>query len=1154
MPAFAAKSPCGCRQIRLFLRDFWTFRRGTYGLIARRFAGGRSFCAGPSVRRSIMLAGTFHTNLFVRHRRSSTRFLTPGSATNGRGFMSISDLRSLTPNHSALGRRWALAAAALAVAATCSLPAFGQGPPHSMPDPGTIFKKKAETREIPGLSAAATDEPVAEVRIVGNKLVPTPQILNEMQTRVGRPYDPVMVQRDVRKLATKSWFVSVEPQIQQTPAGRIVTIKVVERPSIRYVEYLGNKGIRDTKLAKETGLKVGGSIDPYEVEDARRKIIDLYKTSGYNDIQVTIMEGNKATDTGVVFVIDEGAYQKVWDVQFVGNTFVSGRRLKTQIQSKPPTLMIFSGFVDREKIDADVDRLTAYYRSFGFFQAKIGRKLEFNEKGNWLTLTFVVNEGPRYEVRNVSYMGNKLFAETSLGIGAKMLPGQPFEQAKMNGDTKWLKDLYGSQGYVFADIQAEPVFLEEPGKIDLLYHIQEGKQWRVGRIFVHVDGDNPHTRIQTALNRISLHPGQICDIREIHASERRLQASSLFLNDPAKNVSPKITYRIQGTGDEEVARGHEESFRGQSPDDSVPPAAGQATAPVGPATYTTYEVPTPPEFVHSDDMMDVELFIERPTSDAAASPTGTQSVSYPPAGAAEQASPATGPAPADGANNSAYRPIVVRTQSPYQQPTTQPMPASPYAGIATGAPNGAYSSLGQPPPANPANAYAATTTGGQAPAATGPESTPVGYNAQQVRPVQYAEPLPQPPGAPVGPMTVVPPGQPVGPPPGYYQNVPLPANPQLFPSGGPEPWAKTYDDPAVDLFVDTNEAQTGRLMLGVAVNSDAGLTGQILLDEQNFDWTRYPTSWDEFTSGRAFRGGGERFRIEAMPGTQVQRYVISFQEPYLYDTPISLGLSGSYFDRQYKDWTEQRAGGRVAFGYNWTADDVSTALTYRGEDVKIFNEATPDGPFPKFEEMKGDNTLHGFKLSVANDTRDSAFLATSGHYYELSGEQVLGSFTYPRAMLDARQYWLLQERPDHSGRQVISYAAQVGVTGANTPLYDNYFAGGFSTLRGYDFRGASPVVQGIQAGGQFMWVHSIEYLFPLTADDMMHGVVFTDFGTVEPNVELKGSDFRVAPGFGLRITIPAMGPAPIALDFAFPVHSAATDNKQIFSFNIGFNR
>ena len=93
-----------------------------------------------------------------------------------------------------------------------------------------------------------------------------------------------------------------------------------------------------------------------------------------------------------------------------------------------------------------------------------------------------------------------------------------------------------------------------------------------------------------------------------------------------------------------------------------------------------------------------------------------------------------------------------------------------------------------------------------------------------------------------------------------------------------------FVDPAVDLDVVLSEAQTGRLMLGVAVNSDAGLVGQILLDEQNFDWTRFPTSWDDFASGRAWRGDGQRFRIEAAPGTEVQRYLVSFQEPYLWDT------------------------------------------------------------------------------------------------------------------------------------------------------------------------------------------------------------------------------------------------------------------------------
>jgi outer membrane protein insertion porin family len=43
-------------------------------------------------------------------------------------------------------------------------------------------------------------------------------------------------------------------------------------------------------------------------------------------------------------------------------------------------------------------------------------------------------------------------------------------------------------------------------------------------------------------------------------------------------------------------------------------------------------------------------------------------------------------------------------------------------------------------------------------------------------------------------------------------------------------------------------------------------------------------------------------------------------------------------------------------------------------------------------------------------------------------------------------------------------------------------------------------------------------------------------------------------GFGLRLSIPMMGPAPIALDFAFPLSSGRGDDKQIFSFGMSFLR
>ena len=93
-------------------------------------------------------------------------------------------------------------------------------------------------------------------------------------------------------------------------------------------------------------------------------------------------------------------------------------------------------------------------------------------------------------------------------------------------------------------------------------------------------------------------------------------------------------------------------------------------------------------------------------------------------------------------------------------------------------------------------------------------------------------------------------------------------------------------------------------------------------------------------------------------------------------------------------------------------------------------------------------------------------------------------------------------------------------------------------------------------GGRFQWLNTVEYTFPLTADDMVKGVAFVDYGTVEDKVTLNADSFRVAPGLGLRIHMPAMGAggAPLAFDFAVPLLRSDTDDTKIFSFYMGFIR
>ena len=449
----------------------------------------------------------------------------------------------------------------------------------------------AEPLPAPVADQFPQEELVSEILILGNDTIPVTKVSEQLSTRVGRPFDRAIVQRDVRRLANLGWFIDVKPLYEATPEGRVVIFQVVERPTIRYVNYIGNEKVSDKKLAKETGLKAGGSVDPYAVEEGRRKIKENYAGRGYNKVQITILEGSKPTDQGIVYLINEGTSQRVWDVQFIGNEFVSAGRLKTIIKSKPPILKLFKGYLNRQQLDADVDQLTAYYRSFGYFQAKVSRKIDYNEKGNWVTLTFVIDEGLRYKIRNVKFLGNTKFEPIAMAAAATLTAGQPFEQSKVRRDTLWLQELYGSHGYVFADIRPEPVFLEEPGDLDLLYHIDEGEQFRVGRIFIHIGGDNPHTRIQTALNRMTLRPGDIFDIRELKASQRRLEASGLFHSDPASGVRPKITYRLPEDAGIEYARAAggvrgQHGLRGQSPDDFGPRVLPPPAATVPPPAAT----------------------------------------------------------------------------------------------------------------------------------------------------------------------------------------------------------------------------------------------------------------------------------------------------------------------------------------------------------------------------------------------------------------------------------------------------------------------------------------------------------------------------------------------------------------------------------------
>ena len=961
------------------------------------------------------------------------------------------------------------------------------------------------------------DEVVVDVRVAGNRSIPPRTIAPHIRTRKDRPFDPDLIEDDVRRLTRSGLFVDVRPYYRDVPGGRVVIFEVVERPRVQYIKFVGNEKIKRKLLRAQIDLSEGDALDPYLVTDARHKLEEFYRKRGHASVRIQVVEGDKPGDQGVVFLINEGAKNRILWTSFVGNTIATDARLRTQIRSKPGFLWVFQGEVNREVIDEDVDRLVAYYRGLGFLRARVGRELNHDVARNWVVLTFVIDEGPRYRVRQIRTVGNEVLAPDDLTSNLKLREGHYFNDLAMKADVSDIQEQYGSVGYVFADVRPNIRYLEDDAQIDLVYEIEEGDRYRVGRIDVNIAGEHPHTKITTVLNRLSFKPGDIVDIRELRDSERRLRSSGLFMVDPMRGEVPKIVFSPPALDDESIAdrprrSGSSPGFRGQSP---VPDAPAQA----------------PDRSGHSDRWIGLSL-LGRFLGDS----SGDEKSQSPPA----QESSVGGTSHTVRFQSSTGRsmPSLSSDWPPPDEPHMQP---NPYA----------YPQSQPARPAYPEPAY-------QQPASTYGASPPAGHPAMGPPAPSWGPPPAthgQAAPAPVAPQPVFGNQFPMDPVQSGGQGQlapPLIAPLESGPVYSDFPGAFDTLTRELPIGVDVAETRTGRLMFGVGINSDAGLIGNIVIDEQNFDLFRFPRGWEDIRNATAFRGAGQRFRAEAMPGTQVQRYMISFQEPYLLNTDVSLSLSGFYYDRRYVEWDEQRVGGRAALGYHFTRN-LSGSLSFRGARVTIHNPITPTPQ--DLTDALGKNTLLGFGASMTHDTRDSSFLATEGHLAEAAFEQVIGTHQYPRVDLDLRRYFLMHQRPDGSGRHVLSMKAQFGWTGDKTPIYDHYYAGGFSTIRGFNFRGVSPIdtATGVAVGGEFRLLASAEYMFPITADDMLRGVVFCDTGTVEPKIDQWFSKYRVAPGFGLRVVIPAMGPAPLAFDFAFPIASEATDRTEVFSFFIGYN-
>lgn len=213
-------------------------------------------------------------------------------------------------------------------------------------------------------------------------------------------------------------------------------------------------------------------------------------------------------------------------IVFKGNRTIPDRELRRQIASKSAFWIFRSGAFDEDRVEADTATLQTYYRDHGFLDARVTYRRELSEDGLDLTIVFEIEEGTRYAIDAIEFRGHTVFTVEELGGMMVSRVKEPVKRRQVDADVREIQRRYGALGYIYATARAIRVFSEKPGLVRITVEINEGDQFRVGRVIVR---GNERTKDKVVRRALNLYPpDDLFDLAEAKEAERRLLETRIF--------------------------------------------------------------------------------------------------------------------------------------------------------------------------------------------------------------------------------------------------------------------------------------------------------------------------------------------------------------------------------------------------------------------------------------------------------------------------------------------------------------------------------------------------------------------------------------------------------------------------------------------------
>ena len=332
------------------------------------------------------------------------------------------------------------------------------------------------------------------------------------------------------------------------------------RPRVSTINYIGLKKSEREDMETKLGLLKGMQVTPNSIDRAKILAKKYFDEKGYKNAEIDINQREDVTGKNQVIldvVVDKKEKLKVRKIYIEGNhqlktKVIKGGLFKKGAFAKTHEAGTLSSFLKAKKFtperwEADKKRLIEKYNEYGFRDAEIISDSVWNHDDKHVSIRIKVNEGKKYYLRNISWVGNTVYTTDYLSRVLGMNKGDVYNQKLLNKrlteDEDAVGNNYWNTGYLFYNLVPAEVNVVGDS-IDLEMRIQEGPQAHINHVRI-----NGNDRLYENVVRRELRtkPGDLFSKDALQRSQRELASMGHF--EPEK-VLPDVQPNVEdGTVD-----------------------------------------------------------------------------------------------------------------------------------------------------------------------------------------------------------------------------------------------------------------------------------------------------------------------------------------------------------------------------------------------------------------------------------------------------------------------------------------------------------------------------------------------------------------------------------------------------------------------------